>query len=147
MSPCLWVSPHAPLKAACARCAMVSSGVHHCVLKLFSAYAAELEETSEAAPLPAGMEAPGEALNVPVPPSSTASEALHDSAPDLSPGDKLLEAEPVAVGVDDLKDYVGQPPFTSDRIYDVTPPGVVMGLAWCAPLRDWLYGIGSASGC
>jgi hypothetical protein len=43
-----------------------------------------------------------------------------------------LEGEPVTVEVDELKDYVGQPPFTSDRIYDVTPAGVVMGLAWCA---------------
>ena len=31
-----------------------------------------------------------------------------------------------------LKDYVGQPPFSSDRIYSSTPVGVVMGLAWCA---------------
>lgn len=29
-----------------------------------------------------------------------------------------------------LKDYVGPPVFTSDRLYDITPPGVVMGLAW-----------------
>lgn len=29
-----------------------------------------------------------------------------------------------------LKSYVGPPIFTSDRLYDTTPPGVVMGLAW-----------------
>ena len=31
-----------------------------------------------------------------------------------------------------LVDYVGQPSFQTDRIYDVTPPGVVTGLAWTA---------------
>ena len=36
----------------------------------------------------------------------------------------------VAIGRDNLKDYVGPPVFTSDRLYDVTPPGVAMGLAW-----------------
>uniref|UniRef100_A0A8D3DWL1 Lon protease homolog, mitochondrial n=1 Tax=Scophthalmus maximus TaxID=52904 RepID=A0A8D3DWL1_SCOMX len=33
---------------------------------------------------------------------------------------------------DNLQDYVGKPIFTVDRMYDVTPPGVVMGLAWTA---------------
>ncbi|CAL8462062.1 g1593 [Coccomyxa elongata] len=99
----------------------------------------ESEEGTEPATLPDGVAAPEEALNVPVPPSATAPEALHDSAPDSSPRDESLEAEPVAVGVGDLKDYVGQPPFTSDRIYDVTPPGVVMGLAWTAMGGSTLY--------
>lgn len=36
----------------------------------------------------------------------------------------------VSIGKDNLKDYVGPPVFTSDRLYDVTPPGVAMGLAW-----------------
>lgn len=37
----------------------------------------------------------------------------------------------ITVDVDQLKDYVGQPPFTSDRIYrDHMPAGVVTGLAW-----------------
>ena len=29
-----------------------------------------------------------------------------------------------------LKDYVGNPLYTSDRLYEITPPGVAMGLAW-----------------
>ncbi|XP_075997730.1 lon protease homolog, mitochondrial [Genypterus blacodes] len=33
---------------------------------------------------------------------------------------------------DNLQDYVGKPLFTVDRMYDITPPGVVMGLAWTA---------------
>ncbi|KAK0619848.1 Lon protease C-terminal proteolytic domain-containing protein [Immersiella caudata] len=36
----------------------------------------------------------------------------------------------VVIGKENLKDYVGPPVFTSDRLYDVTPPGVTMGLAW-----------------
>lgn len=115
----------------------MSYGIRHC-LRSSAARAVESEEGSEPATLPDGVAAPEEALNVPVPPSAMAQDALHDSAPDSSPGDESLEAEPVAVGVGDLKDFVGQPPFTSDRIYDVTPPGVVMGLAWCAPSRRLL---------
>lgn len=38
----------------------------------------------------------------------------------------------VNVSPDNLQDYVGKPLFTVDRMYDVTPPGVVMGLAWTA---------------
>uniref|UniRef100_A0A8C6PGX0 Lon protease homolog, mitochondrial n=1 Tax=Nothobranchius furzeri TaxID=105023 RepID=A0A8C6PGX0_NOTFU len=33
---------------------------------------------------------------------------------------------------DNLQEYVGKPIFTVDRMYDITPPGVVMGLAWTA---------------
>ena len=41
--------------------------------------------------------------------------------------------------VGDLTDYVGQPPFTSDRIYGRTPAGVVMGLAWTSMGGNALY--------
>ena len=33
---------------------------------------------------------------------------------------------------ENLCDYVGNPIFISDRMYETTPPGVVMGLAWTA---------------
>ncbi|MEQ2162822.1 hypothetical protein GOODEAATRI_023864, partial [Goodea atripinnis] len=47
--------------------------------------------------------------------------------------EKLAIAEDsVAVTPDNLHNYVGKPVFTVDRMYDVTPPGVVMGLAWTA---------------
>ena len=45
----------------------------------------------------------------------------------------------VVIGPDDLKDYVGPPPFTSDRIYETSPPGVVMGLAWTSMGGNSLY--------
>jgi Lon-like ATP-dependent protease len=36
----------------------------------------------------------------------------------------------VRINSENLKDYVGPPIFTSDRLYDTTPAGVAMGLAW-----------------
>lgn len=43
---------------------------------------------------------------------------------------KVPDSVHVTIGKDNLKDYVGPPVFTSDRLYDITPPGVAMGLAW-----------------
>lgn len=40
------------------------------------------------------------------------------------------ETKSARITADNLKDYLGNPRFTSDRLYDVTPPGVVMGLAY-----------------
>lgn len=51
-----------------------------------------------------------------------------------------LIGDPIIVDKSDLAKYVGQPPFTSDKIYtDVTPAGVVMGLAWTAMGGNSLY--------
>jgi len=46
---------------------------------------------------------------------------------------------PIHVSCDTLKDFVGNPTFTSDRMYETTPPGVVMGLAWTAMGGSTLY--------
>lgn len=43
---------------------------------------------------------------------------------------KVPDSVHVTIDKDNLKDYVGPPVFTSDRLYDITPPGVAMGLAW-----------------
>ena len=43
---------------------------------------------------------------------------------------KVPETVHVTIDKYNLKDYVGPPVFTSDRLYDTTPPGVAMGLAW-----------------
>ncbi|CAK9809588.1 Lon protease homolog, mitochondrial [Anthophora quadrimaculata] len=42
------------------------------------------------------------------------------------------EAEKVDVSAENLHEFVGKPVFTHDRMYEITPPGVVMGLAWTA---------------
>ncbi|XP_029285840.1 lon protease homolog, mitochondrial [Cottoperca gobio] len=49
------------------------------------------------------------------------------------------EQTTVSVTPDNLQLYVGKPIFTVDRMYDVTPPGVVMGLAWTAMGGSTLY--------
>lgn len=42
------------------------------------------------------------------------------------------QAETLDVTETNVSDYVGKPIFTHDRIYQETPSGVVMGLAWTA---------------
>ncbi|KAM4052265.1 lon protease homolog, mitochondrial isoform 2-T2 [Anomaloglossus baeobatrachus] len=42
------------------------------------------------------------------------------------------EAQYVEVNPSNLQDFVGKPIFMVDRMYELTPPGVVMGLAWTA---------------
>ena len=50
------------------------------------------------------------------------------------------EAEtPEVVSEDSLVDLVGQPVHSSDKLYEATPPGVVMGLAWTAMGGSTLY--------
>jgi len=44
--------------------------------------------------------------------------------------------EKILVNENNLKDYVGNPIFTSDRTYDVNPVGVITGLAWTPLGRD-----------
>lgn len=46
------------------------------------------------------------------------------------------EAEFVEVTPENLQDFVGKPVFTVERMYDMTPPGVAMGLAWTA-MGEW----------
>lgn len=40
------------------------------------------------------------------------------------------DEENIVVKNENLEDFIGKPVFTSERMYDITPPGVVMGLAW-----------------
>ncbi|ORX99135.1 lon proteinase, partial [Clohesyomyces aquaticus] len=52
---------------------------------------------------------------------------------------KVPDTVHVSINKDNLKDYVGPPVFTSDRLYDTTPPGVAMGLAWTSMGGAALY--------
>ena len=58
-----------------------------------------------------------------------------------TPRVKLDVPETVHVDIakENLKDYVGPPIFTADRLYDKTPPGVAMGLAWTSMGGAALY--------
>jgi Lon-like ATP-dependent protease len=52
---------------------------------------------------------------------------------------KVPESIHVNISKDTLKDYVGPPVFTSDRLYDTFLPGVTMGLAWTSMGGAALY--------
>ncbi|XP_013173987.1 PREDICTED: lon protease homolog, mitochondrial isoform X2 [Papilio xuthus] len=54
---------------------------------------------------------------------------------------KIVQGEVERVAVDEgaLPALVGKPTFKHDRMYDLTPPGVVMGLAWTAMGGSTLY--------
>lgn len=54
-------------------------------------------------------------------------------------GLKVPESVHLSIGKDTLKDYVGPPVFTADRLYDRFPPGVTMGLAWTSMGGAALY--------
>lgn len=43
---------------------------------------------------------------------------------------KSIGTQHLEITPDNLKEYVGSPIYTSDRMYENTPAGVVMGLAW-----------------
>ena len=58
-----------------------------------------------------------------------------------TPRKQMMVPDGVHVSIDrqNLKDYVGPPVFTSDRLYETTPPGVAMGLAWTSMGGSALY--------
>ncbi|KAI6653316.1 Lon protease-like protein, mitochondrial isoform X3 [Oopsacas minuta] len=47
--------------------------------------------------------------------------------------------KPIQINADNLSDYVGKPVFPSERMYQLTPPGVILGLAWTAMGGSTLY--------
>lgn len=49
------------------------------------------------------------------------------------------ECDVVEVLPENLNEFVGKPLFTHDKMYEETPPGVVMGLAWTAMGGSTLY--------
>lgn len=52
---------------------------------------------------------------------------------------KVPDSVHVEINRDNLKDYVGPPVFTADRLYETTPAGVAMGLAWTSMGGAALY--------
>ncbi|PIA45990.1 hypothetical protein AQUCO_01600331v1 [Aquilegia coerulea] len=53
--------------------------------------------------------------------------------------DKIGSVKKVTIDESGLSDYVGKPVFHAERIYEQTPIGVVMGLAWTAMGGSTLY--------
>uniref|UniRef100_A0A7N0VK99 Lon protease homolog, mitochondrial n=1 Tax=Kalanchoe fedtschenkoi TaxID=63787 RepID=A0A7N0VK99_KALFE len=65
--------------------------------------------------------------------SKNAAEGLPEKKETADVGVKIL------VDTSNLPDFVGKPVFHAERIYDQTPIGVVMGLAWTAMGGSTLY--------
>ncbi|KAK9692162.1 hypothetical protein RND81_09G245000 [Saponaria officinalis] len=65
--------------------------------------------------------------------------AGHEDKSEANDQEEANVLEKVMVDQSNLSDYVGKPVFQADRIYDQTPVGVVMGLAWTAMGGSTLY--------
>jgi Lon-like ATP-dependent protease len=96
---------------------------------------ARAELSSDAAPAAATAPAAAEADPITVQIGHTTVSAVPPKRPTHGLGyDKTLYITP-----ENLKDFVGSPIYTSDRMYETTPPGVVMGLAWTSMGGSALY--------
>ncbi|CDP18248.1 unnamed protein product [Coffea canephora] len=58
---------------------------------------------------------------------------------DESKSNEIETVDKVLVDTNNLMDFVGKPVFHAERIYEQTPVGVVMGLAWTAMGGSTLY--------
>ncbi|KAL6142534.1 hypothetical protein ACLB2K_060814 [Fragaria x ananassa] len=74
-------------------------------------------------------------------PDDTAASEVQDSeeTQKIQEGKTKKTVEKVLVDESNLGDFVGKPVFHADRIYEQTPVGVVMGLAWTAMGGSTLY--------
>lgn len=72
-------------------------------------------------------------------PSATPENIEHETTEKPRVALKVPSSVRVRITKDNLKDYVGPPVFTSDRLYDTTPPGVALGLAWTSMGGAALY--------
>ncbi|KAJ5484080.1 Lon protease [Penicillium diatomitis] len=77
--------------------------------------------------------------NEPVDPSDPPLEPEKSTAETPRHALKVPENVHLSIGKDTLKDYVGPPAFTADRLYEKFPPGVTMGLAWTSMGGAALY--------
>uniref|UniRef100_H2YQ99 Lon protease homolog, mitochondrial n=1 Tax=Ciona savignyi TaxID=51511 RepID=H2YQ99_CIOSA len=64
---------------------------------------------------------------------------IHRKAAFKIVNDQSEETSRIVVSQSNLEDFVGKPLFTSNRMYETTPPGVVLGLAWTAMGGSTLY--------
>ncbi|KAL8714069.1 MAG: hypothetical protein Q9225_006636, partial [Loekoesia sp. 1 TL-2023] len=67
------------------------------------------------------------------------SQSIEETTPTPRVSLKVPDTVNVTIDRSNLKDYVGPPVFTSDRLYETTPPGVAMGLAWTSMGGAALY--------
>ncbi|CAA2959609.1 lon protease homolog 1, mitochondrial-like [Olea europaea subsp. europaea] len=74
-------------------------------------------------------------------PSCNQSSTLEDTseAGKIQESEETSTEKKVLVDASNLVDFVGKPVFHAERLYDQTPVGVVMGLAWTAAGGSTLY--------
>ena len=75
---------------------------------------------------------PTEGSTTPTDEPATPNKEPSEESTETKTVDSEEPQDPISVSTSNLKDFVGNPQFTSDRMYETTPPGVVMGLAWTA---------------
>ncbi|OAY43962.1 lon protease homolog 1, mitochondrial [Manihot esculenta] len=80
---------------------------------------------------------PSEQIQCPVDQPANSKEATETEKIEESEVTKAVEK--VLVDTSNLADFVGKPVFHAERIYEQTPAGVVMGLAWTAMGGSTLY--------
>lgn len=93
---------------------------------------AALTEAGKAAQEESKEHEPADPAQVPIEPEKSTTEI-----PRLAL--KVPDSVHLSIGKGTLKDYVGPPVFTADRLYDKFPPGVTMGLAWTSMGGAALY--------
>ncbi|KAL8170787.1 hypothetical protein V2J09_022591 [Rumex salicifolius] len=69
----------------------------------------------------------------------SATQNSNNKSEDFKGSEADTVAEKVVINESNLSNYVGKPVFHAERIYDQTPAGVVMGLAWTAMGGSTLY--------
>nr|XP_043624876.1 lon protease homolog 1, mitochondrial-like [Erigeron canadensis] len=72
-------------------------------------------------------------------PDDEASDKKDSETKNCQDNEETISTEKVLVDEKNLADYVGKPVFHAERMYDQTPVGVVMGLAWTAMGGSTLY--------
>ncbi|KAG2492403.1 hypothetical protein HYH03_009349 [Edaphochlamys debaryana] len=99
------------------------------------------ERAKDGAKEGSGSEAPASSSSAGNGSKGAGSSGSKDAAA-AKPAAKVLveyDGPPIVISKPDLKGYVGQAPFSKDRFYETTPPGVVMGLAWTSMGGATLY--------
>ncbi|KAI9229761.1 MAG: ATP-dependent protease La [Piptocephalis tieghemiana] len=105
--------------------------------------AGELEKSKEEGPVRSEDKATGSGrarkTKAPSAKSSSSKSSEKPTTSEPTHTNPLPKDASLVITEETLKDYVGPPVFTSDRLYDITPPGVVMGLAWTSMGGSALY--------
>lgn len=101
------------------------------------------EEKNSILTIPGIVEAPSSAQVSAEEPSEPAESSVDSqdevTASDAEKVEPEQSYEKVIIDVTNIADYVGKPVFHGEKIYDQTPIGVVMGLAWTAMGGSTLY--------